>query len=49
MMTALLLLSTDGFVEKFFNDPFDYLWKGIAVIFVVGFLIRFAIEQVREG
>jgi hypothetical protein len=39
------LLAT-GFVEKFLNDPLDYLWKGILVIFVVGFLIRFAIEQI---
>jgi hypothetical protein len=44
-MTATLLAT--GFVERFLADPFDYLWKGIAVIFVVGFLIRFAKEQIE--
>lgn len=41
------LLAT-GFVENFFNNPIDYLWKGILAIFVIGFLIRFAKQQIEE-
>jgi len=40
------LLAT-GFVQNFLNDPLNYLWKGILVIFVATFLVRFAIEQIK--
>lgn len=40
------LLAT-GLVENFVNDPLNYLVKGILAIFVLGFLIRFAKEQIK--
>lgn len=41
-----ILLAT-GLFERIWNDPFDFLWKAVCVIFVLGFLIRFAKEQIE--
>jgi hypothetical protein len=32
------------FLTNFFNNPLDYLWQGILVVFVVVFLVRYAKE-----
>jgi len=44
----LALLTSSRFVENFFNDPLNYLWKGVLAIFVIVFLVRFAIELLTQ-
>lgn len=40
------LLAT-GFFENFANDPFSYLWKGVGIIFVLVFLVKFVIAAIK--